>query len=54
LCCSDSYLGLDQQYDLYLEVEGEIFYSDSEDEEEMPECHSTTDWSQEVEMAAAS
>ena len=57
---SDSYLGLDQQYDLYLEAEGEAvetFYSD-EEEEEMPEAgaavaacspeHATIiDWSEE-------
>jgi hypothetical protein len=54
VCYSDSYLGLDQQYDLYLEVEGEIFYSDPEDEdEEMPECLATADWSQQVEMASS-
>ena len=52
---SDSYLGLDQQYDLCLEVEGEaVFYSDPEEEEEMPEFsrgteHASTDWSEEVE-----
>jgi hypothetical protein len=40
LLCSDSYLGLDQQYDLHLEVEGEAvetFYSDPDEDEEMPE-----------------